>query len=73
MLNASAETNSPLAVFGLLQVQFFSAGDIAPLGELVVVEGVAILVGTALVQTVSDRLAGIEAGGGNDIQVVGPG
>ena len=72
MLDAATDTSSPLGVSGLAQVDLFGGTEVAPLGELVVVEGVAFLVATALVQAVSDRLASGEAGVGDDVKVVVP-
>ena len=72
MLNASADTSSPLAVSGLAKVDLFGGAEVAPLGELVVVEGVAFLVGAALVHAVANRLASGEAGVSDNVEVVVP-
>ena len=72
MINTPAETNSELGVSDRADIGLFGGTKVAPLGELVVVEGVALLVDAALGHAVFHRLARGEAGVGQNFNVVAP-
>ena len=50
--NALAVTSSELAIAKRSQISFLSEGDIAPLFSLIVVERVAFLISTALIEAI---------------------
>lgn len=70
--NALAIASSELAIASSSQIALLAEGDVAPLLGLIIVEGVAFLVSTALVEAIEGGVAVSKTRIGSDIKVAEP-